>query len=52
MSGYGGNIVQLMPNGIIGFRLGNGGGKPLEQMMLIADRIRPFDDHGRDGSTK
>jgi len=47
MSGYGGNIVQLMPNGIIGFRIGNGGNKPLEQMMIVADKIRPFDDHQR-----
>ncbi len=47
MSGYGGNIVQLMPNGIIGFRFGNGGDKPLEQMTIVADRIRPFDSHPR-----
>jgi len=47
MSGYGGNEVQLMPNGIIGFRLGNGGDKPLEQMVIIADKIRPFDRYSR-----
>jgi hypothetical protein len=47
MSGYGGNIVQLMPNGIIGFRFGNGGDKPLEQMTIVADQIRPFDEHAR-----
>jgi hypothetical protein len=47
MAGYGGNIVQLMPNGFIGFRLGNGGDKPLEQMTIIADEIRPFDEHPR-----
>ena len=47
MSGYGGNIVQLMPNGIVGFRLGSGGDRPLERMTVIADRIRPFDNHGR-----
>lgn len=47
MSGYGGNIVYLMPNGIIGFRMGNGGGKPLEQMIIVADKILPFDEHGR-----
>jgi len=46
MSGYGGNIVQLMPNGIVGFRLGSGGDKPLEQMTVVADRIRPFDGDG------
>ena len=47
MVGWGGNIVQLMPNGIIGFRMGNGGSPPVEQMMLISNRIRPFDEHGR-----
>jgi len=47
MSGWGGNIVQMMPNGIIGFRFGNGGDKPLEQMTVIADKIRPFDEHTR-----
>ena len=47
MQGYGGNVVQLMPNGMIGFRFGNGGGVPLEQMTIIADAIRPFDDHAR-----
>lgn len=46
MSGYGGNIVKLMPNGIIGFRMGNGGDKPVEQMIVIADKIRPFDQYG------
>jgi len=43
MLGYGGNIVKLMPNGIIGFRMGNGGNKPVEQMIVIADKIQPFD---------
>jgi len=47
MQGYGGNVVQLMPNGIIGFRFGNGGGVPLEQMTIIADKIRPFDEFSR-----
>ncbi len=47
MSGYGGNIVQLMPNGIIGFRFGNGGDVPLERMTIIADRMRPFDKYTR-----
>ena len=47
MSGYGGNIVKLMPNGIIGFRMGNGGDKPVEQMVVIADKIRSFDDFDR-----
>ena len=43
MSGYGGNVVKIMPNGIIGFRMGNGGSKPVEQMIVIADKILPFD---------
>jgi CubicO group peptidase (beta-lactamase class C family) len=47
MSGYGGNVVKLMPNGIIGFRMGNGGSKPVEQMIVIADRILPFDKYSR-----
>ncbi len=47
MSGYGGNIVQLMPNGIIGFRIGNGGDVKLEQMTIIADQIRSFDKYIR-----
>jgi CubicO group peptidase (beta-lactamase class C family) len=46
MSGYGGNLVRIMPNGMIGFRMGNGGSKPVEQMIGIADRIRPFDHFG------
>jgi CubicO group peptidase (beta-lactamase class C family) len=47
MNGYGGNIVKLMPNGMIGFRMGNGGSKPVEQIIVIADKIRPFDDYAR-----
>ena len=47
MSGYGGNMVQLMPNGIIGFRIGNGGDVRLEQMTIIADQIRSFDNYSR-----
>lgn len=47
MRGWGGNVIQLMPNGIIGFRAGNGGYADVEQMMLIADKIRPFDKHER-----
>jgi CubicO group peptidase (beta-lactamase class C family) len=43
MAGYGGNVVKIMPNGIIGFRMGNGGNRPVEQMIVIADRILPFD---------
>ena len=43
MNGYGGNFVKLMPNGMIGFRMGNGGGKPVEQMIIIADKLSSFD---------
>jgi len=42
--GYGSNTVQFMPNGMIGFRVGNGEGPAVEPMMLIADKIRPFDE--------
>ena len=52
MVGWGGNIVQLMPNGIVGFRFGNGGGVELEQMMLIANSIRPFDEFNRRGERR
>jgi hypothetical protein len=45
MSGYGGNLVKIMPNGIIGFRMGNGGAKPVEQMIVIADELFPFDKY-------
>jgi len=49
MSGYGGNIVQLMPDGIIGFRFGSGGDVPDERMTDVANTIRPFDDYDRRG---
>jgi CubicO group peptidase (beta-lactamase class C family) len=51
MNGYGGNVVRIMPNGIIGFRMGNGGRKPVERMIVIADAIRPFDEYGRELET-
>ena len=38
MIGWGGNIVQLMPNGMIGFRIGSVGSTDVEQMMLIANK--------------
>ena len=47
MKGYGGNLVKIMPNGIIGFRMGNGGEKPVEQMIVIADELLPFDENNR-----
>ncbi|MSQ99406.1 MAG: hypothetical protein EXR85_08970 [Xanthomonadales bacterium] len=42
MIGWGGMLVALMPNGITGFRIGNGGTRSLE-MIRAANRIRPFD---------
>ena len=36
-----------MPNGMIGFRIGNGGDVALEQMTIIADQIKAFDQHKR-----
>ena len=45
MVGWGGNIIQLMPNGMIGFRAGNAGDEPGVQMMIVADKIRPFDQY-------
>ena len=47
MNGYGGNLVKIMPNGIIGFRMGNGGNKPVEQMIVIADKLLSFDQNNR-----
>ena len=42
MHGWGGMLVALMPDGITGFRIGNGGTRSLE-MIRAANRIRPFD---------
>jgi CubicO group peptidase (beta-lactamase class C family) len=47
MAGYGGNIVKIMPNGIIGFRMGSGGDRPVEHMIVIADKLLPFDENNR-----
>jgi CubicO group peptidase (beta-lactamase class C family) len=41
MHGWGGMLVALMPNGITGYRIGNGGTRSLE-MIEAANRIRPF----------
>ena len=40
--GWGGVVLQVMPNGMIGFRIGNGGAPEMENMVRIADQIRPF----------
>jgi CubicO group peptidase (beta-lactamase class C family) len=42
MHGYGGMLVSLLPNGMTGFRLGNGGFVPHEAMTDAAHSIRPF----------
>jgi hypothetical protein len=42
MHGWGGMLVCLMPNGITGFRIGNGGTRSLE-MIEAARRIRGFE---------
>jgi CubicO group peptidase (beta-lactamase class C family) len=47
MVGWGGVILQLMPNGMVGLRIGNGGAPDEEDMVRIADRIRPFKDSSR-----
>ena len=47
MLGWGGIIVQIMPNGMIAFRFGNGGTKSYEQAIRIADQIQPFDEAGQ-----
>jgi hypothetical protein len=49
MVGYGGNLVQMMPNGMIGFRMGSGGDVPDERMTEASNAIRPFDDYDRRG---
>ena len=47
MMGYGGNLVALMPNGMIGIRLsdayeGSSGQYEGESMARLADRLEPF----------
>jgi hypothetical protein len=42
-SGYGGMIVDFLPNGMIAFRLKNGGPEG-EGMIKVAERIRPYDE--------
>ena len=45
MSGNGGNVVKLPPNDTVGFRKGNGGSVPVEQVIVVADQIRPCHDY-------
>jgi hypothetical protein len=42
MHGWGDMLVALLPDGITGFRIGNGGTRSLEAIRA-ANRIRPFD---------
>jgi CubicO group peptidase (beta-lactamase class C family) len=42
MSGYGGNHVALMPNGITAFRFTDSHIYGIDSMVRVADRIRPF----------
>ncbi len=45
MQGWGGNVITLIPNGLISFRFGNGGYRSAEGAVPVADRIRPFDSN-------
>ena len=42
MSGYGGNFVVLLPNGISAFRFADGNTGDIETMILAGEAIRPF----------
>jgi len=42
MSGYGGNIVALLPNGISAFRFADAMSYDQEALVLAAEAIRPF----------
>ena len=42
MSGYGGNLVVLLPNGISAFRFADGNNFDVESMVLAGETIRPF----------
>jgi Beta-lactamase len=42
MSGYGGNFVVLLPNGISTFRFADGNTGDIETMILAGEAIRPF----------
>ena len=45
MHGWGGNVISLIPNGMIGIRFGNGGYVPVEGAIRVADHLRPFDQN-------
>src|SRR5262245_24761492 len=42
MSGYGGNVVVLLPNGLSAFRLADGHDYHVDTMVLAGEAIRPF----------
>jgi Beta-lactamase len=42
MSGVGGNVVVLLPNGITAFRIADGGHYDLEAMVRASEAVRPF----------
>ena len=42
MSGVGGNIVVLLPNGITAFRVADGGHHDLDAMVRAGEAVRPF----------
>jgi hypothetical protein len=42
MSGHGGNLVVLLPNGVTAFRFADGNNFDLESMVLAGEAIRPF----------
>jgi CubicO group peptidase (beta-lactamase class C family) len=42
MSGYGGNLVLLLPNGISAFRFADGFNFDVESMVLAGETVRPF----------
>jgi len=46
MLGWGGVVIQMMPNGMTAFRFGNGGSRAFEQAVRITDNMRPFDTAG------
>lgn len=42
MSGFGGNLVVLMPNGLTAFRFSDGGDFNITPMVRAVDAIRPL----------
>jgi hypothetical protein len=42
MSGFGGNMVVFNPNGIVSFRFADAGSYGLDQLVAVAEAIKPF----------